>query len=131
MLEEGETQADLGDYSMIISDKEVVAALEEGLKEAQGLLRILNMAPSATYTRDLREWYDCPWKVERLYKKQLAYTPTSKPTLGEDVDMKVLQNQMGVQSSAKIEEVSGPILADTLQPIEVCSDDDDVLPLLE
>jgi hypothetical protein len=36
----------LDDYSELTTDDEIILALKEGLKEAQGLLWILNMAPS-------------------------------------------------------------------------------------
>ena len=45
-LGDGEDPCDLGDYSSIAFDANVVAALKEGLKEAQKVLRVLNMAPS-------------------------------------------------------------------------------------
>jgi hypothetical protein len=31
---------------MVQTEEDIIAALKEGLKEAQGLLRVLNMAPS-------------------------------------------------------------------------------------
>ena len=43
----GEQRPNLDDYSLIAGNADVVSALQEGLKEAQSMLRSLNMAPSA------------------------------------------------------------------------------------
>ncbi|CAM6124008.1 unnamed protein product [Calypogeia fissa] len=48
-------QADLGDYSSLATDEEIIFALKEGFAEAQKCLRVLNMAPSANYNRE-RSW---------------------------------------------------------------------------
>jgi hypothetical protein len=45
-LPEGQEKSNLADYSELTIDDEIILALKEGLKEAQGLLWILNMAPS-------------------------------------------------------------------------------------
>jgi hypothetical protein len=45
-LKEGEVAADLGDYSKLSETGELVSVLQEGLREVQSLLRVLNMAPS-------------------------------------------------------------------------------------
>ena len=45
-LDDGEDPCDLCDYSSIESDHDVVVALKEGSKEAQKVLRVLNVAPS-------------------------------------------------------------------------------------
>ena len=63
-LDDGEDPCDLGDYSSIASDADVVAALKEGSKEAQKVLRVLNMAPSV-HARE-KEWFLKPWNLERL-----------------------------------------------------------------
>ena len=46
-LEAHESRVDLGNYTLIASDEDVVLALKEGLMEAQAMLRVLNMAPSS------------------------------------------------------------------------------------
>ena len=48
-LQSGEQRYNLGDYTAIISNADVIAALQDGLKEAHALLRPLNMAPSTQY----------------------------------------------------------------------------------
>jgi hypothetical protein len=45
-LEAHECRVDLGNYTLIASNENVLLALKEGLMEAQALLRVLNMAPS-------------------------------------------------------------------------------------
>jgi hypothetical protein len=45
-LDDGEDPCDLGDYSSIAYDADVVVAMREGLKKTQTMLRVLNMAPS-------------------------------------------------------------------------------------
>jgi hypothetical protein len=57
-LQEGETVADLEDYGGIQMEAEVIAALKDGLREAQQLLWILNMAQSSVAKK---EWYTAPW----------------------------------------------------------------------
>lgn len=50
-----EVKCDLVDYSFIFTDKDVVLALNEGLKEAQKMMHILNMAMSFT-----KAWFITP-----------------------------------------------------------------------
>ena len=45
-LQASEERCNLGDYNIISTNEEVISALQEGLKEAQGMLRSLNMASS-------------------------------------------------------------------------------------
>lgn len=45
-LEEGEARCNLAYHSEIATDVDVILALKEGLKEAQKIIRIINMAPS-------------------------------------------------------------------------------------
>ena len=44
-LPEGQEKPNLANYLELTIDNEIILALKEGLKEPQGLLRILNMAP--------------------------------------------------------------------------------------
>ena len=83
-LNDGEDPVDLGDYSSIASDVDVVAPLKEGLKEAYIVLWVLNMAPSL-YARG-KEWFLKSWNLERLDPKHLAYKPTRCLMPGEDGD---------------------------------------------
>jgi hypothetical protein len=69
----GDTKSNLGDYTNIARDAEIVAALKEGLREAQSLLRSLNMAPS-TVARN-KTWFLQPWLVETADKHHWAYVP--------------------------------------------------------
>ena len=50
-----ENRVDLGNYTLIASNEDVVLALKEGLMEAQSMLRVLNMAPSAQCR--IKEWF--------------------------------------------------------------------------
>lgn len=50
-----EFQCDLADYSFISTNKDVVLALKEGLKEAQKMMHILDMALSST-----KAWFITP-----------------------------------------------------------------------
>ena len=45
-LQPGEQRCNLGDYTAITSNADVIAALQDGLKEAHASFRPLNMAPS-------------------------------------------------------------------------------------
>lgn len=73
-LGDGEEPCNFGDYSSIASDAHVVAALKEGLKEAQKVLWVLNLAPSV-HPRE-KEWFLKPWNLDQLDPKHLAYKPT-------------------------------------------------------
>ena len=50
-LGDGEDPCDLGDYSSIAFDVDVVIALKEGLKEVQKMLWVLKMPP-LVHTRE-------------------------------------------------------------------------------
>jgi hypothetical protein len=63
LLKDGEVAVDLADYSELSDHSQLVLALQEGLKEAQSLLRVLNMAP--TIVAREKRWFLKPWKVER------------------------------------------------------------------
>jgi hypothetical protein len=45
-LREDEPKPDLANYSLLVDDASVIAALQKGFKQAQAILRVLNMAPS-------------------------------------------------------------------------------------
>jgi hypothetical protein len=79
-LAEGEVPAVLDDYSLIKSDEDVVLALKEGLKEAQAMIRTLNMAPSVVARN--KKWYLEPWVVEQGDPKFLSYSPSAKAVPG-------------------------------------------------
>jgi len=44
-LKEGEWKCNLGDYNLFSIANDIVAALQEGLQQAQSMLRISNMVP--------------------------------------------------------------------------------------
>ena len=83
-LVDGEIPANLGDYLGVMADRDLVVALKEGLKEAQGVLRVVNMAPSSVASD--KTWFQNPWMVEVADVKHWAYTPPKTPTPGEDGD---------------------------------------------
>ena len=92
-LQENESAANLGDYSAVHSNEEVVSALK-GLKDAQRMQNSLNMAPNSHAPASKKVWFEKPWMVERADKQSFAYTPTSKPIRGEDGDMEVLRSDL-------------------------------------
>ena len=93
-LSEGEIGCNLGDYSLIESDEHVVAALKEGLKEAQAMIRVLNMAPSSQCTAEKKTWFYTPWLLEKSDPKHMSFTPGEKPIQGEDGDAEVLRSEL-------------------------------------
>jgi hypothetical protein len=80
------------DYSLVATDELVVQALKDGFKEAQSMIRSLNMAPS-TVARN-KKWFTEPWSVEKLDPKHFAYVPTKTPIPGEDGDGEVLRHTL-------------------------------------
>jgi len=63
-LADDEVEPDLGDYSAISSNEEVVTALKEGFKEAQKMIHSLNMALNPQATTKNKLWFDKLWVVE-------------------------------------------------------------------
>ena len=88
-LAEGELACNLSDYTLIATDDDVIAALQEGLKEAQSMLRVLNMSPSIQCANKV--WFMTPWLVEKADPQNFAYVPTKSPVRGEDGDGEVLR----------------------------------------
>jgi len=84
-----DVKCDLVDYSSIFIDKDVVLALKEGLKEAQKMMRILNMAPSST-----KAWFITLWVLEKLDPKYMAFVSGKCLVLGEDGDNEVLRETL-------------------------------------
>jgi hypothetical protein len=77
-LEVGEEVANLVDYSGLEGDEGIIFALKEGLKEAQGLIRVLNMAPLACARN--KKWYLEPWIEEaRDPSFAFSYKPADIP----------------------------------------------------
>jgi hypothetical protein len=89
-LEQGESLADLGDYSALATYEDFVSALKEGLKAAHAQLKVLNMAPSS-YARN-KLWFLQPWMVERADPKHWAYVAPEKPIPGENGDGEVMRD---------------------------------------
>ena len=90
-LQEGEARCDLSDYSQVSTDADVISALKEGLKEAQSVIRILNMAPSTVAKK--KDWFLTPWVVEKADFKSFAHVPQRNPVAGEDGDVEVLAHE--------------------------------------
>ena len=88
-LVEGEMPCDLADYNSSQAKEDIIVPFKEGLKEAQSLLRILNMAPS-TIAR-LKQWFHIPWVLEKSDTKSFAYMPLGAPIAGKDGDSEVLR----------------------------------------
>lgn len=97
-LQPGEAPADLGDYSSLTTDADIVLALKEGLKAAQATLKSLNMAPSSCAKK--KTWFAEPWLVERADPKHWTYVPPARPVPGEDGDAEVLREALAVQTEA-------------------------------
>ena len=70
-LVEGEVACNLSDYTLIDTDDDVIAALQEGLKEVQSILRVLNMSPSVHCANKV--WFMIPWLVEKVDLQNFAY----------------------------------------------------------
>ena len=97
LLKEGEVATDLGDYTKLSETDKLVSALQKGLREAQILLHILNMAP-LTVARE-KMWFIQPWKVECEDQKFWAYLPAKKVTVGEDGNGEVLREAMATPAA--------------------------------
>lgn len=87
-LKPNEVECNLADYSLLSTSDNVIAALQEGLQLAQGMLEVLNMAPPVQCSN--RTWFLTPWSVEKLDPHSFAYVPSSVPVSGEDGDAEVL-----------------------------------------
>ena len=127
-LVEGEQSCDLGNYSGIASDGEVILALQEGLKEAQKILRSLSMAPSSVVRK--KDWFLAPWKEEKHDPKHLVAVQSKRMVAGEDGDGEVLREALS-ESSGGVEEGSNPNpeLANSLVVDDV--DEVEEVPVLE
>jgi hypothetical protein len=96
-LVEGHASPNLVDYSQIKEDSDIIEALQAGLKEAQSMLRVLNMAPSSI-ARD-KHWFLQPWSIEALDPKHWSYVPAAKATVGEDGNGEVLRDAMAAAAT--------------------------------
>ena len=102
-LQPGEERCNLGDYSNISSNAEVISALKDGLKEAQALFRPLNMAPSPQCVAKKKVWYEKPWVIERADLRSCAYKATVRPVSGEDGDSEVLRDRLHAEESGTLD----------------------------
>lgn len=93
-LHEDEVELDLGDYSAVSSNEDVVTALKEGFREAQKMLNPLNMAPSLQAIAKNRVCFDKPWVFELADSQPFAFAPGARPVRGEDADMEVLREDI-------------------------------------
>ena len=83
-LLDNETLTAPGDQLGISIDLEIISALKEGFKEAQAMLRVLNMAPSNQASPAKKLWFYNPWKLENEDPKHFADQPPSTPQVGLD-----------------------------------------------
>jgi hypothetical protein len=98
-IPEGVPVADLGDYSAVSTDSELIDALKEGFTEAQRYLRVLNMAPSTNCNRDASRCFRVPWEFYKPLQKNLEHLAVSIPEHGDN----------GEKNAARQEEtVAGP-----------------------
>ena len=91
-LREGESECNLGDYNGISTTADVVAALEEGLQLAQGMLRDLDMVPLAESSTNA--WFLTPWLVKKADLESFVYVPDNTPMREEDGDGEVLRHDL-------------------------------------
>ena len=103
-LEAHESRVDLGNYTQIASNEDVVLALKEGLMEAQVMLRVLNMAPSAQCRSKV--WFLTPWIIEQGDPKHMAYVKSKNAIIGEDGDSEVLREALDIASIIDVELVN-------------------------
>lgn len=131
-LLEGETPCDLGDYSLIDSNADVVNALKEGLLEAQRTLRGLNMVPTVHAAPAKKVWFLKPWVIEKDDPTWLSCTPAATPVLGEDGDSEVMRETVAAESlrtarraanSGAVEELEDEIIDDGLDAQAVLEDE--------
>ena len=67
-LKDDETTLDLGEYTAVSTIADVIAALKEGLKDAQWMINSLNMVPNSQATANQKLWFEKPWIVEQADK---------------------------------------------------------------
>jgi hypothetical protein len=89
-LQEGEDIANLANFSGLATDEDIVGALKEGFKEAQALIRVLNMVPS-TVAR-YKKWFIEPWVEEANDPKfGFTYKLSKELVAGEDGNAEVMR----------------------------------------
>jgi hypothetical protein len=90
LLQEGEDIANLADFSGLATDEDIFGALREGFKEAQALIRVLNMAPSTVAKH--KKWFIELWVEEANDPKfGFTYKPSKELVVGEDGDAEVMR----------------------------------------
>lgn len=82
---------------MLATSADVVATLEEGLELAQGMLRVLDIAPRVESSDSL--WFLTPWLVEKADPQSFAYIPDKTPMRGEDGDGEVLHHDLQLNAA--------------------------------
>jgi hypothetical protein len=98
-----ELPCDLGNYSLITTNDDVIAALKEGLKEAQRLLRALNMGPRPGANAQSSRWFISPWTCELANPRHFAFVPNKKPVEGEDGDSEVMREITALPDRGELE----------------------------
>jgi hypothetical protein len=85
-LEEGERAANLADFYDLANDDDIVGAFKEYLKEAQGLIGVLNMAPSSVCGQN--QWFLERWVEEAKDPKfELTYKLSKKRAPNKDKEL--------------------------------------------
>ena len=127
-LVEGDIACDLSDYTLVATDDNVIDALKAGLKEAQSLLRVLNMAPAVQCAN--KTWFLTPWVLEKMDPQNFAYIPATCPVRGEDGDAEVLRDDLAATATQ-----SGIVDSNSTSPVEgeedILEDGSPDLPVLQ
>lgn len=76
--------ANLGDYTSILTDEDLIVDLKEGFSEAKKYLRVLNMAPSTNCSRERSRWFRVPWEFSEPLQKNLQHLAESVPEHGDN-----------------------------------------------
>ena len=87
-----ETGCDLSDFALIAIDADVIATLQDSLREAQNMLTILNMAPPIDCAN--KSWFLTAWVLEKADSSSFAYAPAFSCVRGDDGDAKVLRQDL-------------------------------------
>lgn len=87
-----EIACDISDFALITIDADVIAALQDGLREAQNMLTVLNMAPLADYAN--KSWFLTPWVLEKVDSSSFVYALALSCIRGDDGDAEVLRQDL-------------------------------------
>jgi hypothetical protein len=101
-FQEGEQATNLGDYSGIQSNADVIVALKEGFSQEQGLFHSLKMhaskMPRGKVSAAIEEnWLTKPWLAEGLDPRHLEMPTWVAATSGEDGDGECIRDELAQQ----------------------------------